>query len=457
MRFSIVFLIYILAFTLNINGQSWNDLNNGTNYFVRTLYSDTIENKLYVGGDFWEAGGLSAFDIASWNGYKWDSLGSGMCYPAVGVTSICTFHDTLIVGGGFLSAGCNPVQYLSRWYNNEWHSFGQPNGYVGVLYVYEEKLYVGGAFDSIGGIQANGLAKWDGESWSTVGDLPDYTIAIDQNVVNKILIFNGTIYIAGILVDSSQSAVNFASYDGQQWKYHHILNGPFSGGYPAIAYKNELYMIGLFLKSEGNAGNCIMKFNGLNWEDVGGGITSKILYPQLTNAIVYHDKLYVVGIFDSAGSIPATNIAAWDGFKWCGFGNYIDNKIDAIESFQDTLYIAGGFRSIDNDTVNYIARWTNGGNVDTCSIPLGSTEMISERFFFSFYPNPANNQLHISYPLAQSSKPTLIITNLMGEKLLIEPITSTDPVIDISILSYGIYLIGIKTEIGYAMKKFVKQ
>lgn len=411
MRNFLLFLSFFFIFGIRCKSQNWVDLDKGVNWFPRNLYNDTLQNKLYLVGDFWIAGGESAYGIAMWDGSKWDSLGSGMCSQAAQAAAICRFQDTVIVGGGFFSAGCSSIKYLTRWYDNQWHSFGEPNDAVQVLYVYNNELYVGGGFDSIGGIQAHGLAKWNGTSWSTVGNLPDYFTFPDKNVIGRIQFFNGRIYVAGILEDSNQTAVDFASYDGVQWQYHHILNGAFSSGAPPVIYHNELYMIGLFLKTEGNAGNCIMKYNGTTWEDVGGGITSQTLYPQLTDAIVYHDKLYVVGIFDSAGGVPAQNIACWDGTKWCGLGSDIDNKIVTAEIFQDTLYIAGAFKKIDGDSMNYVAKWLDGDYVDTCSTPVGISEINQSNFDFLIYTNPATNEFTVS----TSENGLLTITNAFGQ------------------------------------------
>ena len=79
-------------------------------------------NDLYVGGSFTTAGGVSASNIAKWDGSNWSALGSG-------------------IGGG-------DVRALAASGGN---------------------VYVGGVYTTAGSSSANNIAKWDGSNWSTLG------------------------------------------------------------------------------------------------------------------------------------------------------------------------------------------------------------------------------------------------------------------------------------------------
>lgn len=88
-----------------------------------------------------------------------------------------------------------------------------------------------------------------------------------------------------------------------------------------------------------------------------------------------------------------------------------------------------------NDTFCYVTTSNgrlfvtkNGGGV------VAITETAQNDFPFSFYPNPAIDQLHLSFNFMQGNKTFATITNLMGVQLLSEPLNASDPVIDISIL-----------------------
>jgi hypothetical protein len=65
---------------------------------------------LYVGGYFTTAGGVSASNIARWNGSSWSALGSGVDST---VTALVVFGPDLYVAGGFSAAGGKVSPYLA--------------------------------------------------------------------------------------------------------------------------------------------------------------------------------------------------------------------------------------------------------------------------------------------------------------------------------------------------------
>src|SRR5690349_18157367 len=58
------------------NGTIWQPLGLGLDASVSSLV--VYDGKLIVGGDFNQAGGLSAHAIARWDGANWRSVGDGM-------------------------------------------------------------------------------------------------------------------------------------------------------------------------------------------------------------------------------------------------------------------------------------------------------------------------------------------------------------------------------------------
>src|SRR5690606_2012417 len=82
---------------------------------------------LYAGGYFTTVGGITANNIARWDGSSWSPLGSGMNNSVYALT---VFDD---------GSGTGPA------------------------------LYAGGAFTTAGGVTVNRIAKWDGSSWSPLG------------------------------------------------------------------------------------------------------------------------------------------------------------------------------------------------------------------------------------------------------------------------------------------------
>ena len=79
---------------------------------------------LYAGGYFTNAGGISANYIAQWNGSAWAPLGSGMSggvyvYPRVGVLAFDNFGK-LYAGGSFAMAGGVTVNQIAMWNGSVW-------------------------------------------------------------------------------------------------------------------------------------------------------------------------------------------------------------------------------------------------------------------------------------------------------------------------------------------------
>jgi hypothetical protein len=153
------------------NGSSWSVLGSGMNNAVCALA--VYDNKLIAGGYFWAAGGVYANYIASWDGSSWDSLGSGMCSEDPDphhVDALTVYDNKLIAGGYFITAGGVSANYIASWDGFFWSPLGSGmSWYVRALTVYDNKLIAGGAFWTAGGVVTHCIASWDGSSWSPLG------------------------------------------------------------------------------------------------------------------------------------------------------------------------------------------------------------------------------------------------------------------------------------------------
>lgn len=69
-------------------------------------------------------------------------------------------------------------------------------------------------------------------------------------------------------------------------------------------------------------------------------------------------KLIAGGIFETAGSVAALNIAAWDGTSWSALaGGGCDDAVRALALFDGDVIAGGDFVTAGGQTVNQIARW----------------------------------------------------------------------------------------------------
>ena len=94
------------------NGSSWSAIGSGTNGRVSALGFDNSGN-LYAGGAFTTAGGVSANNIAKWNGSNWRALGSGVdgAVDALAIDGV----GNLYAGGEFSTAGGKASAYFARY------------------------------------------------------------------------------------------------------------------------------------------------------------------------------------------------------------------------------------------------------------------------------------------------------------------------------------------------------
>ena len=132
---------------------------------------ETYNNRLYVGGLFDQAGGVSANNIASYSPTGWLACGQGVQSASGGgqpiVRALAVSHDLLVVGGDFELAGGVERRYLALWNGYGWlgtggEFFGEDAAsnvpHVGAIHEYNNRLYVGGYFSLVDGQSARNMA-----------------------------------------------------------------------------------------------------------------------------------------------------------------------------------------------------------------------------------------------------------------------------------------------------------
>jgi hypothetical protein len=243
---------------------SWSALGDGVNGTVRAIAVDG--DNIYVGGSFTQAGGVSAQNIATWNGNSWTALGGGV---GGGVSAIAIWGGDVYVGGGF--------------------------------------TFVNGTSYGDGGTIANGIAKWDGTRWSNVGG--EYAVA---GSVGALAATNHGLYVGGSFeLVNNQTFNRIARWDGSSW---HPLGSGVEGavvyGYIraiAVDGSNNVYVGGDFLTAGGKTVNGIARWNGGEWSPLGSGVAggSRVV----SSIAVSVNDVYIGGTFDQAGDVNARNVA----------------------------------------------------------------------------------------------------------------------------------------------------
>ncbi|MEQ8315900.1 MAG: GC-type dockerin domain-anchored protein [Phycisphaerales bacterium] len=364
------------------DGRAWRPvtgpIGEGVNGIVDCLvvHVDDDGPALYVGGQFDRAGGVSASNVARWDGSEWSRLGPGFAAGVDGrVLALESFDDgdgaDLYVGGVFTSAtGAAGVRSLGRWDGSAWSTVGSaPDSTVAALHATEldgsSVLVIGGSFQQIGGVGASLIAQFDGSDWRPIGD------GLEGDEVRAILEFEdqqGRVLFAGGSLERPGSRgedVGILGWDGSQW------TSPEGGVQRSVTtlteFDGRLFAGGRFeFTSRMARVNNVATWGPGGWRSLGSGLPPSTVFAMAPFDQGDGPVLYVGGSLESVDGQPALQIARWDGSSWLsplpGFGGPFTPSVRALATFDDgsgeALYAGGRFTSVGNQqAVNNVARW----------------------------------------------------------------------------------------------------
>jgi hypothetical protein len=341
-----------------------------------TVFDDGGGSALYAGGDFTTAGGVTVNNIAQWNGATWSPLGVGLNGD---VRALTVFDDglgggpALYAGGLFATAGGVPVNRIAKWDGTIWSALGGgTGGAVQSLTVFDDglgggpALYAGGVFSVAGGLN---IARWNGAMWSPL------STGISSNVLALTVFDDGSgpaLYAGGLFATAGGVPANhIAKWDGTIWS---ALGTGMSGAVSpravnALAVFDDglgggpaLYAGGFFTTAGGVPASNIAKWNGATWSPLGVGLNFEArALTVFDDGLGGGPALYAGGFFTTAGGVPANRIAKWDGTSWSALGTGMNSDVVALTGFDDgsgpALYAGGNFTTAGGVGANRIAKW----------------------------------------------------------------------------------------------------
>ncbi len=298
------------------DGTSWQALGLGLSNFAQSLvvHDDGSGPALFVGGQFQFAGGSSALGVAKWDGFAWSALGSGILGS---IDCMASFDDgsgpALYVGGSFSNAGGVPVHNVARWKNGAWSDLAGgvsswARGFLVSSVGGSPALYVCGDFT---------ILKWTGSSWAT---LPTGPVG-SPSYYSMVMYNDGSgskMYVGGHFTTLNGSPIGLvASWDGTSWAKLGTVQG--SGTVHKLCVYDDgsgpgLYACGPIPNIGSLVTNYVAEWKGGSWHNLGVGLqysgseTGSCLCAFPTGA---GSKLYVGGQFALAGGKPASNFARW--------------------------------------------------------------------------------------------------------------------------------------------------
>lgn len=160
------------------SGSDWVLVHWGFDASILAMAADG--NALYLGGSFTRVGdlicnGVARLDLAT---QTWSALGNGVTFNGAGspVRAILIDRGKLYVGGDFREAGSLLSPRIALWDGVSWSPIGtgiglgseMVGGSVRAIAMVGNDLYIGGDFTPTNGFIGANLMMWDGESWREV-------------------------------------------------------------------------------------------------------------------------------------------------------------------------------------------------------------------------------------------------------------------------------------------------
>lgn len=360
------------------------------NVYATTMFDDGNGPALFVGGNFDWVGGVTASNVARFDGTVWSNLTGPSGEGTDGqVNALTVFDDgtgpALYAGGNFTTAGGISTNGVARWDGTAWSALEGASGtgvsdIVVAMAVYDdghgEDLYVAGYFVSAGGVSASRIARWDGSEWSPLfGPSSNGT----SNYVRSLQVHDDgsgpSLFVGGQFTTAGGiPSLRIARWDGVRW----WPVGPgFDAYVGAFAVFDEgegprLFAGGAFRTGNGDEFNYVARWDGSEWTQLSGpsGIGVGPQYSAV-RALGVHDDgsgpaLFAGGWFQTAGGVPSQNVARWDGSAWSSLSGPLDNGMNqtvetltTIDAGSGEELLAGGlFTRAGGTLAYYLARWT---------------------------------------------------------------------------------------------------
>ncbi len=387
------------------NGSAWTYVaTQGTDGVGRALVRHT--NETYIGGDFTRIDSVNTGHIARRDSVTntWQPLGTGTNGP---VLAMLSFNGELIAGGTFSTAGGVSASNIAAWNGTSWRALGAGlDDNVHALAVWNGSLVAAGAFQRSGGADVFNVARWTGSEWVPVDP------GFQTTDVFAVAVYANTLYIGG-------DGGLWRLQSGEFQNVGSIATGDVRALFPLLG---SLYVGGTFTAVGSPALNyrAIARYNGTNWFPVGPNAPGDFA-PGAVNSITGNAAgLLVAGLFNLAAvDGTATNVARFDGISWRSLPVQATDKIVHAGLIVGTgAAIAGEFISIgDVESFSY-GEWSAtpvfADNPDSAEICLDVADSVSFSVAVNASVTPAyrwrRNGLEISDNLRISGATTPMIT-----------------------------------------------
>lgn len=204
-----------------------------------------------------------------------------------------------------------------------------------------EGLYLCGAFAGVGDHEAKGIALIT----ETGGSLEVQAMGDGlAEAWGKTVVYEGMLTVSGRMIDDTGTSLYGAyCFDGDSWTR---LGDPEDHCFDLAVFNGELYRVGFDLNL-GYDSSTLWRWTGLDWSPVvvcDGGFWKLLVHDGL---------LYVAGVFSVVDSVPARNIAQWDGQSISPMRDGIPGAATGLTVWNGHLVAAGN----EDRNAGFVRRW----------------------------------------------------------------------------------------------------
>lgn len=294
------------------DGSAWGALGSGMNDIVRSIVV-APSGTIYACGDFTTADGNSAVKIASWNGSAWSAMGAGLTGGGTnrGFKMAMGKNGILYVGGTFTAAGGVTASNIASWNGVTFAPLGSgvtSDPVINMVVTPDNQLIISGNFTSAGGFNTTGgLARWTGAAW----------VPIESNVVGSpvakalALTPGGDLYLSalsGTMVSAGLTTVNNI---GSARCYMVVtIKGPSSGTSRVYSILNNTTGRAVFLNYTINSGETavlVLQPDSLSFVSDFQGNIARYVMPGSTPAdFALQPGNNVIGVYSANSTVTAT-------------------------------------------------------------------------------------------------------------------------------------------------------
>jgi len=368
--------------------------------------------------------------MATWDGNKFDSLGSGDKYPFGGHKEpIIRYKNKLFVQFDDF--------YLHAYdYNTgKWQKIpGKFDDFIRDATVFNDELIIVGDFQHVDNIHVRSIVKFNGTNYDT---LPKPLFA---SWLSCVQVFKNELYIGGNFDPFPFQAI--AKYNGVKWisaSPNLTINALEAWDFEI--YNDKLFVCGKWSQINGENMPSIASWDGKTWNKLGQGLTFEGgMSGAPTSLKVFNNKLYVFGGFDYADTVKVKNMAVWNDTIWCKTTPTLNFMPTCIESYKGKWYM-GGHQKFLNDTVNYLGVYVaNNGKLEGNCFDKPITEIAPEEIAGGLFPNPCSGSVTFNVSNIFGEYCNLKIANQLGQIISDLSNIRSNSKFDLSNFSKGIYL-----------------